>query len=177
VSADSLVSEVDLGASRLTLYGGRLVHNGAGATEIIPLAQLASVRIAFEREAGKLASALVLGAAALLLLAIARPLQGWLRGAAATVSGSGRRESLDALLHSVFEALAGVADALPAAGAALFALAAAALFLWWYGRTTLTLSFAATERAISVRGRSAALMEFAETLGERLSELTRASAR
>lgn len=177
MTRDDLIAEARAGGGTLTLYQGRLVHRSDAASETIPLAQLASVRIAFEREAGKLGGAVALAVLAGLLLLAAAPLQGWLSGlagAAAKVAEPGRRESLDAVLHSVFAALAGVAGTLPTVGAVLLVAGAALAALWLYGRTTLTLGFAATERVLAVRGRDLALIEFAEAISARLAELTQA---
>lgn len=175
MSGDRLLAEVGLGRDSLSLYPGRLVHRSDAVTETMPLAQLASVRIAFEREAGKLGGAIALGAAAALLLAIAAPLRNWLAALAGkAVAEPGARESLETVLHAVFSALAAAVGTFPAFAAALLAAGAVLTGLWLYGRTTLTLCFAATERALSLRGRNAALMEFAEALAARLSELTQA---
>lgn len=171
---NDLLAEVQVGGGMLSLYQGRLVHRGDAVTETIPLAQLASVRIAFEREAGKLGGAIALGAVAALLLAIAAPLRAWLAALAGKAVEPGARESLDTLLHSVFTALAGVAGALPWIATVLLIAGAALAALWAYGRSTLTLSFAATERVLSLRGRNAALLDFSETLAARLAELTQA---
>jgi hypothetical protein len=174
VSAEALLSEVELpDGARLALYSGRLVHAGRARSETVALAHLASVRIAFEREPRKLAGAVAFGAAALVLALAGPPLAAWARGLAAASAAPGRNESLDALLASVFSALAAAAATMPAAAAVLLALGGALAALWWYGRTTLTLAFGAAERAFSARGRDAALAAFAEALAERLAELTR----
>lgn len=174
MNRDDLLAEAQVGGGLLSLYQGRLVHRGDAVTETIPLAQLASVRIAFEREAGKFGGAIALGVVAALLLLVATPLRAWLATLAGKAAEPGTRESLDSVLHSVFSALAGVAGALPWIATALLIAGAALAALWAYGRTTLTLSFAATERVLSLRGRQAALIEFAESLAARLSELTQA---
>ena len=89
-------------AARLTLYANRLVLHGADAMETVPLAQLAAVRVAFERDPRKLNWAIVLLRAALVFCrGISGPLQGWM---AARRQGrrAARRESLDAVLLAVF---------------------------------------------------------------------------
>lgn len=171
MSRDALVTEARVGDGALCLYPDLLVHRSEVITETIPLAQLASVRIAFEREAAKLGGAIALGIVAALLLLVAAPLRAWLANLAGKAAEPGTRESLESVLHSVFSALAGLAGALPSIAMALLFAAAALTALWAYGRTTLTLSFAATERVLSLRGRNAALMEFAESLAARLTEL------
>lgn len=159
--------------SRLTLFANRVVQQGADSMETVPLAQLAAVRVAFEREPGKLNWAVVLLVLALALAAVSGPLQGWSAGAAARIVEHAGRESLDALLLATLTALGGLAGLLPALAAALAALAATLAVLFWLGLTTLTLSFGAVERAYAVRGRSRFLIEFADTLGERLAALGR----
>ena len=156
--------------SRLTLYPNRVVHEGAGALEIVPLGHLASVRVTFERDPRKLNWAVLLLLLALGLASLSGPLQGWIGTLAARVGEGARREALDAVLLATFSALGALARLLPALAAVLGALAAALGTLFVLGTTTLTLSFAAAERAFAVRGRNRRLIEFAEILGERLSE-------
>ena len=156
------------GGARLRLYGNRLVHEGGGAlVEIIPYAHLASVRVAFERDAPKLNWAIGLAVLAILLAALSGPMERWFTDLAAHMADG---SSLGSALLAVFGALGALARILPAAATVLglFALALAALFA--LGRTTLTLAFAATERAFGTFGRNRRLIEFAEILGERLAE-------
>jgi len=155
--------------ARLTLYGNRLVHQGGDAMEAVPLAHLAAVRVAFEREPRKLNWAVSLLLAALILVALSGPLQGWLAAAAAKVGEPARRESLDALLLGALHVLGGIASLLPALAAALAAAAAALLAFFWLGLTVVTLAFAATERHYSVRGRDRLLLDFAQTVAEQLA--------
>lgn len=159
--------------SRLTLFANRFVQQGADSMETVPLAQLAAVRVAFERDPRKLNWALALLVLALALAAASGPLQAWSAGAAAQVVEHARRESLDAVLLATFAALGRLAGMLPLLAAALAALAAALAVLFWLGLTTLTLSFGAVERAYAVRGRSRFLVEFADTLGARLAALAK----
>jgi len=164
--------EIDSGVqrgSRLTLYANRLVHQGGDSMEAVPLAQLASVRVAFERDPARKNWAVVLLAIAVFFAAISGPLQGWIASAAAKVGDPARRESLDAALLGIFNVLGGVASILPGLAAALAAAAVALLFFYWLGVTTLTLSFAAVERDYAVRGRNRFLVEFAQTMAERLA--------
>lgn len=155
--------------SRLTLYSNRVVHEGAGALEIVPLGRLASVRVVFARDPHKLSWAVALLLAAFALAALSGPLQGWIGAAAAKVGEGARRESLDAVLLAVFSALGGLARLLPAVSMLLAAIAAALLVFFWLGLTTLTLCFGAVERAYAARGRNRFLVEFAETLAARLA--------
>jgi len=155
--------------SRLSLYANRLVHQGGDSMETVPLAQLAAVRVAFERDPAKLNWAIVLLVLALALLAVSGPLQDGIMGLAAGLKERAGRESLDAVLLAVFSALGGLARLLPAVAAVLAAIGAALLVFFWLGLTTLTLSFAAVERAYAVRGRNLFLIQFAEVVVERLA--------
>ena len=93
------VASIDLNdGSRLTLYQNRVLHEGGGMLETVPLAHLASVRVAFERDARKLNWAVLLLVVALVFLVVAGPLLGWRTSAAARVTENVRRESLDAIL-------------------------------------------------------------------------------
>lgn len=164
--------EIRSGAQRgshLTLYANRLVHLGGDAMETVPLAQLAAVRVAFERDPRKLNWAVALFAVALLLAMVSSPLQRLISAAVSKVGEPARAESLDSVLLGVFNALGGLAGMLPALAAALAVAAAALLVLFWLGKTTLTLSFAATERAYAVFGRDRILFEFSEEIADRLA--------
>jgi len=175
VSNDLPVAECNVrGGAQLTLYPNRVVLHGGGAMETVALAQLASVRVAFEREPRKLRWALILAAIAVLLFWVARPLQGIAVSAAAEVAESIRREStaggVPGVLLATFNALGGFARSLPKLGAALVIWAGALGALWLLGVTTLTLSFAAVERAFPVRGRNRSLFDFAESVGTEIAE-------
>jgi hypothetical protein len=140
----------------------------------VALAQLASVRVAFEREPRKLRWALILTAIAVLLFWAARPLQGIATSAATEVAESIRREAsaggVPPVLLATFNALAAFARTLPKFGAALLVWAGALGALWLLGVTTLTLSFAAVERAFKARGRRLELFEFGEAAGTEIAE-------
>lgn len=174
MTLDSPLAEFEIrsGAQRgshLTLYANRLVHQGGDAMETVSLAQLAAVRVAFERDPRTLNWAVVLFAVALLLAIIASPLQRLIAAAVSKVGDPVRAESLDSVLLGVFNALGGLASMLPALAAALAVAAAVLLVLFWLGSTTLTLSFAATERVYAVRGRDRFLFEFSEEIADRLA--------
>ena len=165
--------EISSGAqrgSRLGLYANRLVHQGGDSMETVPLAQLAALRVAFERDPRKLNWAVALLLAALVLAAAAGPLQSGIAAAASKVGDPARRESLDAMLYGVFNALGGFASILPGIAAALAVAAAALLFYFWLGATVLTFAFAATERSYTVRGRNRLLIDFAHSVAEQLAK-------
>ena len=171
---DSPLAEFEIGSgaqrgSRLTLYANRLLHHGGEAMEAVPLARLAAVRVAFERDPAKMKWAIALLVLAVFCAAISGPLQGWIGGAAARIGEPARRESLDAVLLGVIGALGALAGLLPVLAAALAAVGAALLAYFWLGVTVLTLAFAATERSYAVRGRNRFLLEFAQTVAEQLT--------
>lgn len=164
-----LLTEFDFGSGgRLALYTNRLVLHGADAMESVPLAHLASVRVAFERDPRKLNWAIGLLVLALVFAVVSGPLQSWMADLAAKVPGGGR-ESLEAVLVAVFGALGQLARMFVPIAWILAAGAATLLVFFWLGLTTLTLSFAATERAFPVRGRNGLLVQFAEAVADQLA--------
>lgn len=170
MSADPIVTDYEIaGGTHLTLYANRVELHGGDAMEIVPLAHLASVRVAFERDPGKLHWAIGLLATALVFASISSPLQNWMAGLAAKVGAGAGRESLDSVLVAGFTAFGNLARLLSPVAAFLAAGGVALLVVFWLGRTSLTLSFAATERSCSVRGRDSRLVEFAELVGEQLA--------
>lgn len=175
MSADQPIAGYDIASgeqrgARFSLYPNRLMLTGGETMETIPLAHLASVRVAFERDGSKLNWAIGLCIAALLLALLSGPLQSGMQAlAASSASGSGD-DSIKSVLLASFNAAAALARLLKPLAFLLFCGAVALGFFFWLGRTTLRLAFAATERAVSVRGRDRQLVEFAELLGERLAE-------
>ncbi len=174
MSIDNPLAEFEIASgvqrgSRLTLYANRLVHHGGDSMEAVPLAQLAAVRVAFERDPRKLNWAIVLLVLALILAAVSGPLQAWMSELAARVAASAGRESLEAVLVGTFTALSQLARLLLPVAAVMAAGAVALLVFFWLGRTTLTLCFAAMERGYAVRGRNAFLVQFAEVVVAQLA--------
>jgi len=170
VRPGDLQTEFDFGSGgRLALYTNRLELHGADAMESVPLAHLASVRVAFERDPRKLRWAIALLLAALALGAASGPLQGWMADLSAKVSANAGRESLEAVLIACFSAIGHLARLFVPIAWILAGGAAALLAFYWLGRTTLTFSFGAAERAFPVRGRNRLLVEFAEAVAEQLA--------
>jgi hypothetical protein len=174
VSLNHSLAEFEIGSgaqrrSRLTLYANRLVHQGGDAMETVPLAQLASVRVAFERDPRKVNWAAALLVTALILALVSGPLQAWMLELAGKVAVSGGRESLETALLAIFTALGHLARLLFPVAMMLAAGAVALLVFFWLGRTTLTLSFAAAERTFPVQGRNLLLVQFAEAVADQLA--------
>jgi hypothetical protein len=160
-----------LRGSSLTLHASCLVHRSDFQLETLPLAALASVRVAFERNRRRIGWGVVLIVLALLMVAISAPLAAISGSAAAEVASGGT--GVAGALHGFFRFLEGLAKALPVL-AALAGLGGAALAaLGWLGGTSLTLIFAGGERIYPVRGRNTRLLDFAEALAERLMQLKR----
>ncbi|MCC6212578.1 MAG: hypothetical protein IT513_16190 [Burkholderiales bacterium] len=173
MSRVELLTEFDFASgarrgARLALYADRLVLHGDDAMETVPLAHLASVRVAFERDARKLNWAIGLALAALILAGTSGPLQAWMQARAVEVKKGGA-EWLQEVLLASFEAIQHLARLFVPVALALFAGAVGLLFFFWLGQTTLTLSFAATERVFSVRGRNRLLFQFGDSVAEQLA--------
>jgi hypothetical protein len=174
VSPGELLTEYELSSgalrgARLSLYADRVVLHGASAMEVVPLAQLASVRVAFERDPRKLNWAVGLLAVALVLASISGPLQSWMADLVSKVGAGGGRESLDSVLVAGFTAIGNLARLLIPLAWALAGIAVVLLVLFWVGQTALTLSFAASERVFPVRGRNQLLFQFAEAVADQLA--------
>jgi len=174
VTPDNPLAEFEISSgaqqgSRLLLYANRLAYQGGDSMETVPLAQLASVRVAFARDARKLNWAISLLVVALLLLAVSGPLLGWATALAAGIKEHSGRESLDSVLLTSFSVIGGIARSLPILAALLAAIAAGLGALFWMGLTTLSLNFAAVERSYAVRGRNPLLIQFAELVAAQLA--------
>jgi len=167
--AEYLVTSGPLRGAHLMLYANRLVQEGGVAMEVVPLAHLASVRVAFERDARKLNWAIGLLLVALLFAAVSGPLRSWMLDLAGKVASHAGREGLEAVLLATFNALAQLARLLFPLAVMLGAGALALLVFFWLGQTSLTLAFAATERVCVVRGRDLRLFDFAEAVAGQLA--------
>lgn len=168
IQAELLTEFIFGSGARLALYTNRLVLHGADAMESMPLAHLASVRVAFERDPRKLNWAIGLLVLALILASASGPLQAWMHALSGEVRKGGA-EFLKELLLASLGAIQHLARLFVPVALALFAGAAALLFFFWLGQTTLTLAFAAAERAFPVRGRNPLLVQFAEAVADQLA--------
>jgi hypothetical protein len=157
--------------SQLMLYPRYLVHRSDAHVETVPFARVTALRVAFERDPRRIGWGIALVIVALLLLAIAAPIGNVAQSWAQDVSQSGA--GVARALYSLFRLVEALAAALPTL-ALLVALGGAALgVLGWHGSTTLTLVLGGGERAYSVRGRDALLLDFAEMAAERLMATAR----
>jgi hypothetical protein len=161
-----------LRGTHFTLYANCLTHRGENHLETLPLAAIASLRVAYERDARRLGWGIVLLVVALVLFAVSGPLAELASSASAEMAAAGGTGVARAL-HALFRFLLAVANALPFAGTAI-ALAGIALgVVGWLGNTTLVLDFAGSERVYPVRGRNPGLLDFSEAVCERLMSLKR----
>jgi hypothetical protein len=158
--------------SHLALYPRVLVHRSESQLETLPLAAIASLRVAFLRDSRKLGWGVALVVIALFLLALAGPLGSIAADSANDMASAGPQGAARALL-GLFRFLEATAALMPAAALAC-ALGGAALAIYgWRGATSLTLTLGGGERVYRVRGRDTLLLDFAEMMSERLAALAR----
>lgn len=161
-----------LRGTHFTLYANCLVHRSDTHLETLPLAGIASLRVAYERDARKLGWGVSLVLIALIVFAISGPLAE-LAGAAAAEMAAAGGSGVARALYGLFRFLWSVANALPyiAFAAALGGIALAVF--GWLGNTTLVLDLAGSQRRYPVRGRNSGLLDFSEAVCERLMSLKR----
>lgn len=157
----------ELRGTHLTLYPTCLVHRSEHHLETLPLAAMSAVSVAFRRDTRKLGWGIALVVAALLLLAIARPIGIFASGAAGDMASAGA-QGVAGALHGFFRLLEAFASLLPVVALACVLGGAALCALGWVGTTTLLVGLPGSERLYPVRGRNTQLLEFAEALSERL---------
>lgn len=161
-----------LRGSHFTLYAGCLVHRGDSQLETLPLAGIASLRVAYRRDTRKLGWGVSLVLISLMVFAVSGPLAELAAAAAAEMAAVGG-QGVARALYALFRALWALANALPfiAFAAALGGIALAVF--GWLGSTTLVLDLAGSERRYTVRGRNPGLLDFSEAVCERLMSLKR----
>lgn len=161
--------------TQLSLHPACLVHRGDSHLEMLPLATLAAMRVSFERDGRKIRWGVALLVVALVLFALAGPLETFAGSAARemTAQQSAGSTGVAGALLALFRFVEGLARALPLAATALALGGAALCFFGWLGTTTLALTFAGGERLFAVRGRDPLLMDFSERLSEAIAALKR----
>jgi hypothetical protein len=158
--------------THLILYANCVVHRGDAHLETVPLAAVAAMRVAFQRDERKLRWSGALMVVALLLFAMSGPLAGFASGASSEMAAAGG-QGVARALQAMFKALETVGNLLPLVGFGSLAGAIALGALGWLGMTTLTLDLAGAERAYPVRGHDRKLLDFSEALAEKLMSLKR----
>ena len=156
-----------LRGTHLTLFPTCLVHRGDNHLETLPFAGMSAVRVTFERDTRKIGWGIALVVLALLLLAIAGPLERFATDAASEMAKSD--QGVGKALHGLFRLTVALASLLPVVALACVIGAAALAALGWMGRTTLVVSLSGAERVYPARGRDTMLLDFAEALSERLT--------
>jgi len=157
--------------SSMTLYANCLVHRSDFFLETLPLASLASVRVAFERNARWMVWGGVLLFVALVLLGVWGPIAALAGTAAGEVAVNAT--GVASALATFFRILEAFARALPWLAVLLILGAVGLGTLGWLGGTFLTITFAGGERRYTVRGRNTRLLDFAEAIAQRLMLLRR----
>jgi hypothetical protein len=160
-----------LRGTNLALYPACLVHRGDDHLETLPLGAVSAVSVRFERGTRQLGWGIALVVAALLLLAIAGPLDRFATGAATDMAKS--EQGVGRALYGFFHVLMALASLLPVLALACVVGGGALCALGWIGSTTLLVSLPGSERSYRVRGRDTLLLDFAEALSERLMLLRR----
>jgi hypothetical protein len=160
-----------LRGTNLALYPTCLVHRGDDHLETLPLGAVSAVSVRFERGTRQLGWGIALIVAALLLLAIAGPLDRFATGAATDMAKS--EQGVGRALYGFFHVLMALASLLPVLALACVVGGGALCALGWIGSTTLLVSLPGSERSYRVRGRDTLLLDFAEALSERLMLLRR----
>lgn len=161
-----------LRGTHFTLYATCLTHRGDQHLETLPLAGIASLRVAYERNTRRIGWGVALLIVALVLFAVSGPLAEFAGNRAADMVKTDANAITNAL-HGLFLFFRAVAKALPFVGT-FIALGGIALgALGWIGSTTLVLDLAGSQRAYPVLGRSPGLIDFSEAVGERLMSLKR----
>lgn len=156
-----------LRGTQLALHATRLLHQGPGWMESLPLHAIAAVSVGYERHEQRIGWGVVLVLVAAALFAVAGPLADLAAGASAEVAGA---QSVAEILRGVLRAVEAFAGLLPVAGFALLAGGVAMIVLGWIGTTTLVLMLPAAERAFPVRGQNRMLVDFADLLAERVAQ-------
>jgi hypothetical protein len=161
-----------LHGTHFTLYASCLVHRGEHHLETLPLAGIASLRVAYERDARRIGWGVALLLVALVVYALSAPLAE-LAVAGANEMAKTEGHGVARALQALFGFLLTVAKTMPLVALAC-ALGGIALAVFgWLGSTTLVLDLAGSRRVYPVRGRSAALLDFSEAVCERLMSLKR----
>ena len=176
--ASAAVARFDFtsGAQRgthLILYGNCLVHRGDAHVETMPLAAMAAVRVAFERDQRKLGWAVSLFVVALLLFVVSGPLAAFGSSAAGEMTAAGG-QGVARALYLTFKFLEALGNFMPVAGFAALVAGIGLGALAWFGSTILTLDLAGAERRYAVRGHDTKLLDFADAVAEKLMTLKRA---
>src|SRR6185503_11861952 len=101
-----------LRGTHFTLYANCLLHRGDNHLETLPLAAIASLRVAYERDARRIGWGVALVLVALVVFAVSSPLAE-LSGAAAADMAAAGGQGVARALYALFRFFLTVANALP----------------------------------------------------------------
>lgn len=164
-------SSGELRGTTLSLYPANLVHSGADFSESMRLDHVGALRIGFERDFGRMTRGGLLLVAAVLVLAVFRPLQGLVASALGELTS--QQPGGSAFLIGALHAIDFAVGLLPVLAAGFVLWAATGLAFGWIGSTALVVVIAPSERVFRTRGRNEALFEFAGRIDARLDERAR----
>lgn len=156
----------DMRGSHLSLFSKSLVHRAGDFFEMMPLAQMGSVRAGFERDSSRMNRGGILLVLALLALGAYWPLRS-LVGIAFNELNP-QSQGGGAFLPAALMAADLCVGLLPVVSGLLALWGISFLVFAWIGNTVLTVATGATERAFATRGRDPELFEFAETVAAHL---------
>jgi hypothetical protein len=156
-----------LRGTHLMLYANCLVHRGDAQLETLPLATIASVRVAFERDPRAMRWGIALLIVALVVLLMSAPLATFSGNAAGELAAAGG-QGVARALQALFRLLELLATLLPVLALATAIGGAALAGFGWLGNTRLSVIFAGYERDYSARGRNPQLLDFSEALAGQL---------
>jgi hypothetical protein len=169
------LSRLDLsGASHLSLHRSALVMRSDFEFETMPLTGISSLRVAYERDSGRVGWGASLVIVALLLFVIASPVGGLAASAAREMAGAGA-QGVGRALEVFFRIVEAVASALPYIALVVAIGGALLVATGWRGYTVLTLSLAGAERVYSAKGHDRQMMEFGELVAEHLARVEKAA--
>jgi hypothetical protein len=169
------LSRLDLsGTSHLSLHRSCLVMRSDFEFEAMPLSAISAVRVAYERDSGRIGWGASLVIAALLLFVIASPIGGLAGNAAREMAGAGA-QGVGRALEVFFRIVEAIAAALPYIALAVAIGGALLVATGWRGYTVLTLSLAGAERVYSTKGHDRQMMEFGELVAEHLARLEKSA--
>jgi hypothetical protein len=156
----------ELAGSHLSLFGACLVHRGADGFETIHLDRISALRVAFERDASRIAWGGALLFIAFLLIAAFLPMRMLVASMAAEVTAQAQGTFLPAAIR----ALDFCVGLLPFASLGLGAWGITWLALGWIGETVLRVGAGPGDKVFAMRGRDPLLYEFAESVSAQIAK-------
>jgi hypothetical protein len=156
----------ELAGSHLSLFGACLVHRGADGFETIHLDRISALRVAFERDASRIAWGGALFFIAFLLIAAFLPMRMLVGSMAAEVTAQAQGTFLPAAIR----ALDFCVGLLPFASLGLAAWGITWLVLGWIGETVLRVAAGPGDKVFAMRGRDPLLYEFAESVSAQIAK-------